>query len=169
MIFTKKPEKHEKPIFFFKNGPIDPKIWKNEVPQWINNVYRLDFWNFVFFPFFFFFFAQNGGNFSKKWDFSPFLGKKHEIPKNWLKNKENAFQEKFLNFIYNIFLESVFLIFYSIFWNFCFLTKKGAKIPFLLKLLIFWEKMWKIKNFKNLICKHCLFIGELHFFRFWGQ
>ena len=26
VIFAKKPEKHEKPIFFFKNGPIDPKI-----------------------------------------------------------------------------------------------------------------------------------------------
>ena len=32
-IFTKKPKNHEKSIFFFKNGHINPKIWKNEVPQ----------------------------------------------------------------------------------------------------------------------------------------
>ena len=32
-IFSKKREKREKAIFFFKNGQIDPKIGKIEVPQ----------------------------------------------------------------------------------------------------------------------------------------
>ena len=32
-IFSKKREKREKAIFFFKNGEIDPKICKIEVPQ----------------------------------------------------------------------------------------------------------------------------------------
>ena len=33
VIFSKKREKREKAIFFFKNGQIDPKIGKIEVPQ----------------------------------------------------------------------------------------------------------------------------------------
>ena len=32
-IFSKKREKREKAIFFFKNGQIDPKIGKIEVPH----------------------------------------------------------------------------------------------------------------------------------------
>ena len=86
--------------------------WPQNLKKWSSPINKqclqIRFLKFCIFPIFF---AQNGGNFSKKWDFSPFLGKKHEIPKNWLKNKENAFQEKFLNLIYKIFLESVFLIF----------------------------------------------------------
>ena len=39
-IFSKKREKREKAIFFFKNGQIDPKIGKIEVPQQIKLPYK---------------------------------------------------------------------------------------------------------------------------------
>ena len=51
-IFTKKPENHEKSIFFVKNGHIDPKIWESEVPHYIKLYYFLKFWNFLFFIYF---------------------------------------------------------------------------------------------------------------------
>ena len=38
-IFSKKREKREKAIFFFKNGQIDPKIGKIEVLQQIKLLY----------------------------------------------------------------------------------------------------------------------------------
>ena len=84
-IFSKKREKREKAIFFFKNGQIDPKIGKIEVPQQIKLLNKtifeiLSFWDFM---------TQNGGHFSEKWDFWPFFGKKHEISQRLLKVREN--------------------------------------------------------------------------------
>ena len=44
------------------------------------------------------------------------------------------------------------------------------KSHFLLKLPPFWAKKWvKTQNFKKLKNNNVLFIGELNFFRFWGQ
>ena len=92
-IFSKKREKREKAIFFFKNGQIDPKIGKIEVPQQIKLPYKtifeiLSFWDFM---------TQNGGHFSEKWDFWPFFGTKSLSYQLLLKIKENPFLESHHN------------------------------------------------------------------------
>ena len=83
VIFTKKWKKREKAIFFFKNGQIDPKIGQIEVPQYIK-LFTLGIFEILSFSNFM---TKNGSNFSEKWDFSPFFGKKREISQNLLKIK----------------------------------------------------------------------------------
>ena len=92
-IFSKKREKREKAIFFFKNGQIDPKIGKIEVLQQIKLPYQAIFEILSFSDFM----TQNGGHFSEKWDFWPFFGTKREISQRLLKIKENPFLQNLQN------------------------------------------------------------------------
>ena len=88
----------KKAIFFFKNGQIDPKIGQIEVPQY-TKLFTLGIFEILSF---YDFMTQNGGNFSEKWDFSSFFGKKREISQNLLKIKLNPFLQNLQNVFYKL-------------------------------------------------------------------